>query len=327
MPDQADHNDDSDLDLSDEEEHPSDLPAKEPTPPPPKMLKNRRQSVSAECYTPGQVATPIKVIPKSDEAKASIREIMATNILFQGLDKDQVQEVVDVVEEKCFPAAENIITQGEQGDHFYILEAGTAEVYLKIGSDPPAMVKTYKHGDSFGELALLYNSPRAATVKAVTDCTCWVMDRPTFRRIVADSAFRKRNLYEEFLREVPLLASLEDSERSAIADVLEPKYHEPGDYIITQGDAGDAFYLLETGEVEAKAGGTTVMNYKRGDYFGELALLNDEPRKADCIAKSKCKTVSMDRPTFKRLLGRLTKILQRNMEHYVALADQGLVPK
>jgi len=315
----------SDLELSEEEEDVGDLP--EPAPPPPRLLNRRRQSVSAECYTPNMDdLQPRKVVPKSDEAKASIREIMSTNILFQGLDEDQMQEVVDVVEEKRWDGGVNIITQGEQGDHFYILDQGDAEVYLTIDNDPPAMVKVYHHGDSFGELALLYNSPRAATVKAITECITWVMDRPTFRKIVADSACRKRSMYEVFLKEVSLLTNLENSERSAIADVLEPSYYEPGDEIIKQGDVGNDFYLLEQGEVEVKAGGVTVMNYKRGDYFGELALLNDEPRKATCIATTKVKTVKLDRPTFKRLLGRLDKILRRNMDQYKGLVDQGVLP-
>ena len=59
-----------------------------------------------------------------------------------------------------------------------------------------------------------------------------------------------------------------------------------------------------------------VMHYKAGDYFGELALLKNEPRAANVIAKTKLKCVSLDRNSFKRLLGPLDEILKRNIDAY-----------
>ena len=58
-------------------------------------------------------------------------------------------------------------------------------------------------------------------------------------------------------------------------------------------------------------------DYKSGDYFGELALLKDEPRAASIIAKTDCKLLTLDRMAFKRLLGPLEDLLQRNSETYL----------
>lgn len=66
-------------------------------------------------------------------------------------------------------------------------------------------MKTYEPGEAFGELALLYNAPRAATIKAKTDCLLWVLDRNTFNHIVKDASMRKREKYEDFLKSVTLL--------------------------------------------------------------------------------------------------------------------------
>ncbi|KAH9555843.1 hypothetical protein CY35_08G137400 [Sphagnum magellanicum] len=200
---------------------------------------------------------------------------------------------------------------------FYLLEAGSCEVWLqKRPGTNPEMVKTYSAGDSFGELALLYDAPRAATVKASTDCIVWAMDRGTFRSILMTSTNEKRQLYEEFLENVPLLQSLDKYERSAIADVLEAEYFDAGKVIIIEGTPGDKFYFLEEGEAEARSKGQIVMRYNKGDYFGELALINDAPRAATVATVTKCKVVSINRESFKRLLGKLEDILHRRKAEY-----------
>lgn len=235
-------------------------------------------------------------------------------------------QVIDAVEEVKYKAGDVIIKQGDAGDRFYLLEEGTCEVWLLRPEKTEAeMLKHYASGDSFGELALLYNAPRAATIKATTNCTLWAMDRITFRAILLHTTSNKRKLYENFLEDVPLLKSLDKYERSAIADVLETEYFEAGQNIVVEGQAGDKFYLLEEGEAEAKKGGKVLMKYKRGDYFGELALLNNKPRAATVCAVTKCKCVSIDRQSFKRLFGKLDDILQRHGREYGE--NQGKVSK
>lgn len=81
-------------------------------------------------------------------------------------------------------------------------------------------------------------------------------------------------------------------------------------YIIVEGEAV-ATKTLEQGQPPKE-----VMHYKPADYFGELALLKNEPRAANVVAKTKLKVVSLDRQSFKRLLGPLDEILKRNMNAY-----------
>lgn len=82
------------------------------------------------------------------------------------------------------------------------------------------------------------------------------------------------------------------------------------------------FYFIQSGECVAtktiKEGQhpQEVMHYKVGDYFGERALIKNEPRAANVIAKTECTVVSMDRHSFKRLMGPLEDILKRNMDLY-----------
>ncbi len=175
-------------------------------------------------------------------------------------------------------------------------------------------VATIEPGGSFGELALMYNAPRAATViSAEASCLLWALDRITFRRILMDSTFQRRRLYESFLEEVPILSTLTKYERSKIADALETQKFPAGTTIIKEGDAGEAFYLLESGEAEAYKSDTEgpVKDYQKGDYFGELALLNDAPRAASVVSKTEVKVATLGKDGFQRLLGPVESIMRR----------------
>jgi cAMP-dependent protein kinase regulator len=229
-----------------------------------------------------------------------------------------------------------VITQGDQGDFFYIVASGSFDVYIhpsgSFQSGPDGLgkkVATIPAGGTFGELALMYGAPRNATVvSASDDCTLWALDRVTFRRILMGEAFRKRKLYEGFLKEVELLKDLDDYERSKIADALESVSFGPGETIIKEGEAGDAFYLLESGEAEAYKEGLegAVAQYKKGDYFGELALLNSAPRAATVKAKEGSegiKVARLGREGFQRLLGPVEGIMRRRV---YSGADEGVDP-
>lgn len=112
-------------------------------------------------------------------------------------------------------------------------------------------MKTCQPGDYFGELALLYNCPRAASVETRSQCVAWRLDRETFNAIVKDAAAKKRELYESFLKKVPLLESLDAYERNQIADALRTESFKVGESVVRQGDPGDKFYIVEEGEAVA----------------------------------------------------------------------------
>ena len=284
----------------------------------------RRTSVSAESLQPnsGEDNWRAPSHPKTDEQLARLRTSVGNNFLFSHLDDESFHTVLRALVEKPIPAPNiKVISQGDAGDFFYVVEKGEFDIYIHpSGSVQPGAegtgnrVATIGPGGSFGELALMYNAPRAATVVSKEGkSTLWALDRITFRRILMDNAFQRRRMYEGFLEEVPLLSSLKNYERSKIADALESVKFAPGSTIIHEGDPGDAFYLLEAGEAEAYKNGVdnAVKQYIRGDYFGELALLDDKPRAASVVAKTAVKVARLDRGGFKRLLGPVEGIMRR----------------
>ena len=183
-------------------------------------------------------------------------------------------------------------------------------------------LKYYVPGEAFGELALLYNAPRAASIVASEASELWALDRRTFNHIVKDSAQEKREKYEEFLSHVSILENMEAYERAKLADAIEEKWFEPGDYVITEGQEGNTFFMIMSGKaiatktLEPGKPSITILDYKEGDYFGERALLKNEPRAANIVATTRLQVVSLERKSFRRLLGPIDAILMRNMENY-----------
>lgn len=172
-------------------------------------------------------------------------------------------------------------------------------------------------------MALLYNAPRAATIIADEPSHLWVLDRETFNHIVKDSSRIRREKYEAFLTKVKILESMEPYERSVLSDAFVEETFKEGQVVIKQGEEGNKFYLVEQGELVATISpdghieeSKEVMQYKAGAYFGERALLRNEPRAANVVAVTDCTIVSVDRHSFKRLMGPLDTILRRNMEVY-----------
>ncbi|CAG8548014.1 8886_t:CDS:2 [Ambispora gerdemannii] len=303
-----------------EEEMYDDAPSDLPTIPI-NYNRGRRTSVSAESMAPGQEDYVKTVIPKTEEQRQRIESSIANNFLFKHLDEEQYKDVVDAMVEKRVSKGEEIIRQGGIGDYFYVVETGSFNVYVSKNGAPPERVMDYGPGGSFGELALMYNAPRAATVVATSDSVLWALDRVTFRSILMENTSRKRRMYESFLEEVTLLVSLEPYERHKIADALESLYFEDDELVIKQGDIGNSFYLIESGEARVSKfdeDGTEfeLPGLRKGDYFGELALLTNKPRAVNIRAKGRLKVATLNKKAFVRLLGPVVDILKRNSDNY-----------
>jgi cAMP-dependent protein kinase regulator len=284
------------------------------------MAQKSRTSVSAEVFGKYHVkqAFKPKVIKKDEDVKQKIKARLLTAFMFMCLEENDLNIVIDAMDQrKCNPG-ETVIQEGEAGDVLYIVESGKLAC-TKVIDGSEKFLKNYNPGDVFGELALLYNAPRAATIKSESESQLWVLDRNTFNNIVKEASQKKRQKYENFLQTVPILQNMDHYERSKLADAIKEMKAAKGDVIINQGDNGEQFYILVEGQAEVFLNadkGKSVMKYMPGDYFGELALLRNEPRAANVRAETDCKFISLDRKSFKRLLGPLDDILKRNISTY-----------
>ena len=150
--------------------------------------------------------------------------------MFNALDEKDFEIVVDSIEEVKVMADQVLIREGDKGDCMYVVESGILQCTKVFkGQQSATFLKDYQPGEGFGELALLYNAPRAATIKAKTDCVVWKLDRDTFNHIVKDAAAKKRENFENFLASVKILNSMDPYERSQIADALISEVYLKGD--------------------------------------------------------------------------------------------------
>ncbi|KAF2976454.1 hypothetical protein EK904_013007 [Melospiza melodia maxima] len=150
----------------------------------------------------------------------------------------------------------------DEGDNFYVVDQGEMDVYVNS-----EWATSVGEGGSFGELALIYGTPRAATVKAKTNVKLWGIDRDSYRRIL-------------------MAKSLDKWERLTVADALEPVQFEDGQKIVVQGEPGDEFFIILEGTaavLQRRSENEEFVEVGRlgpSDYFGEIALLMNRPRAA-----------------------------------------------
>ncbi|CAJ1075346.1 protein kinase%2C cAMP-dependent, regulatory, type I, alpha (tissue specific extinguisher 1) a isoform [Xyrichtys novacula] len=280
--------------------------------------RSRRGAISAEVYNEEDAASYVrKVIPKDYTSMAALAKAMERNVLFAHLDDNERSDIFDAMFSVNYMAGETVIQQGDEGDNFYVIDQGEMDVYVNN-----EWVTSIGEGGSFGELALIYGTPRAATVRAKSNVKLWGIDRDSYRRILMGSTLRKRKMYEEFLSKVSILESLEKWERLTVADALETVQFADGQKIVVQGEPGDEFFIILEGTaavLQRRSNSEEFVEVGRlgpSDYFGEIALLMNRPRAATVVACGPLKCVKLDRPRFERVLGPCSDILKRNIEQY-----------
>lgn len=280
----------------------------------------RRVSVAAEKYNPEEDVDdePPIVHTKLPGERAFLLKAISDIFIFRSLlgEGKQIERVLDAMLGREVAKDDIIIEQGDDGDNFYVIESGVYDIFVnkqKVGA--------YEEKGSFGELALMYNMPRAATIVARCPGKLWALDRLTFKRIVLKSAFEKRKMYEALLDNMLMFKSLSPYERMNVADALFSKSFKDGEQIIKQDDVANCMYFVETGQVrvvrDQDGKSCELKQYSSGDYFGELALMTKNPRAASAYSigdDTKCAILDVD--AFERLLGPCIQVLQKNIPDY-----------
>jgi len=254
---------------------------------------------------------------KSQTSQDLIRAAIMDNDFMKNLESSQIKEIVDVMYPMEYAKGSLIIREGDIGSIVYVMEEGKVEV-----SREGKFLSVMSVGKLFGELAILYNCQRTATIKAATDCKLWAIERQCFQTIMMRTAMVRQSEYTTFLKSVPTFVNLPEETLIKIADVMEETTYQNGDYIIRQGAMGDTFFIISKGRVKVtrKEGGSNeekfIRNLHKGDFFGEKALSGEEVRTANIIADDATgvECLVIDRDSFAHLISNLEEIKKRYVD-------------
>lgn len=280
--------------------------------------RQRAQGISAEPQSESSVLELLQAtFPKYDKEERSrelIKSAILDNDFMKNLDMTQIREIVDCMYPVKYGAKSLIIKEGDVGSIVYVMEEGRVEVSREGKS-----LSTLSGAKVLGELAILYNCQRTATITALTDCKLWAIERQCFQTIMMRTGLIRQTEYTDFLKSVPIFNNLPEDTLIKISDVLEETYYQQGDYIVRQGARGDTFFIISKGQVRVTIRQTDSLEEKfirtlgKGDFFGEKALQGDDLRTANIICDSPegVTCLVIDRETFNQLISNLDEIRHR----------------
>eukprot|EP01060_Flectonema_neradi_P000629 TRINITY_DN10399_c0_g1_i1.p1 TRINITY_DN10399_c0_g1~~TRINITY_DN10399_c0_g1_i1.p1 ORF type:complete len:552 (+),score=85.18 TRINITY_DN10399_c0_g1_i1:62-1657(+) len=274
---------------------------------------SRRVSRSCAPYNPEEVTSfKAPVHEKTDAEYTMLRALLKQNLLFAHLSETDLKTTVMALFKMEYNTGDTIMTEGEEGDTLYTISEG--EVDVIIGGK---VVAQKSSGVSFGELALMYNTPRSATIRAASKTTTWGIDRDTYRNIVMSVSIRRREEYQEKLQNIPFLKDLKKYEILQLADALESHEWNTGDYILRYDQPGEYMYIVLSGSVEVIGRDENdrkkhVHSFSAGQHFGELEFLNSHRTVADIVATEPTRTARLNRNHFELCLGPVLEVFKKN---------------
>lgn len=236
--------------------------------------------------------------------------------------KPQIKRLAPLCTLRAFLADTVILNERTPGGFLFLILRGTVSLTLHDRVGQEVLIGVLNRGDCFGEGPLFGDLFRGATARAHTSCYLLQLPREDVRALLPDvpelagalRAIYRQRLVQSTLGRMPLFGCLSTLERARIAALLRPQHHARGATIIREGEVGDALYLIEAGQVLIERGGQVIAHLDEGDFFGEMALLNDAPHNADVRTITPADVLALPADDFMRLLRQQPALAQQLSE-------------
>jgi len=239
----------------------------------------------------------IKVAYRKHVEKSKERAICSVPML-RGLAPERKSQLADVMAVEEFREGEYILRQNEIGFKFYIIDQGNVLV-LVDGS----LVAERGQGSYFGERALIHGEARSADIIASSFTTVFSIEQGHFQQFYSSL---QHAWSFSVLRDADVFSSLSDSQILKVAAEMQQVTFPPGATLFESGDPGDCFYIIEKGQCRIVSPDDKLLTTcKRGQCFGEMALLTNQPRGASALAVDELVLLKGDISTFQKYLGDL----------------------
>lgn len=278
---------------------------------------------------------------KSTEHQLELLELLTsskdskTRVLFSNLPKQVLNDIIDSMFQKSVPRGEQILSKGQTADYLYLVKSGLFDVFAERQvqhsegetSDRSRTVRVFQAGPGFalGDLSSLYAAAATSDIIAVEDSEVWCIARTDFQALAIKGSEQRLQEHVAFLKNCDIFHELSAEQLATLAEVAEAEEFADDEAILQQGETDQAMYILQDGEAEAcirgDQGEVGVKTYKRGDFFGEIALLLGEARKASVYARGDVTCIVIRKPVFDRVLGPLKDFLLRNVSKYQQYKD------
>lgn len=242
--------------------------------------------------------------------------------LFSDLSQDEFIEVVNRLKSRKYPAQSVIFKEGDRGDSIFLVANGKVNIYKKDASGKQILVRTIDEGDFFGEFSYFANSKRNVSALSAVDSNLLELTRDVvddmigkydgFKRALIE--FYKKRVLDTILGVTPVFRELPYSEREKFLPRFELIIAGKGQNIVTEGEPGDAMYVIVSGLVEVwtKRGGKKIVlaELKEGDFFGEISLVTGEVRTATVTALKETRLMKLNKSDFDEISAQYPKVLE-----------------
>jgi CRP-like cAMP-binding protein len=245
---------------------------------------------------------------RSTDALAEGRSHLVTRLhgvaLFRGSNMESIEELAASAIPMDADLGTEIISQGDPGDRFYVIDSGEVEVLIDahpIGRMGP--------GRGFGERALLRSTRRSATVRAIAQTHLYAIDRARFLAVVTGTEAGAAPEGElalqpvqrdvaalpltDLLGELTPLAGLDAAGLTGLALLADRRQHGSNELIFAEGDQSDAIHVILEGRAEVRVAERVIAVLLPGDSFGEIGVLHQTTRTATVRALEHLHLVSL----------------------------------
>jgi CRP-like cAMP-binding protein len=216
-----------------------------------------------------------------------------------------------------------VIREGQLGTAFYFVATGEVRVVARAGNNRMVERGRLHEGSLFGEMALVTEQARTASVQVVGEADLLEVDRAAIGRLCAEvpvlnerlDRFARERLLKNLVATSPLFKPFDHTQQMELLKRFEGHDLEPGTVIIREGDAGQGLFVILLGEVEILRNDTSgrerpVAKLGAGEVFGEMSLLGDRPTTATVRALSRTTIMFLGRDYFRRLVEALPPLRQ-----------------